>query len=657
MISIGSATKPGAVQIAREQPGVSVISMSFGEPEIDFGSAAENWWDTNCFTTPSGHRPITFVAASGDTGVPGGYPAYSPNVLAVGGTDLTISNSNQWSSEAPWNDLSGETGGGISQYEGEPACEEIVQTTNMREMPDVAFEAGLPGVRIVDSVPYVFGSATPVEGTSIGAPCWAGLVAITNQACAIARGQSVSTFSLDGPTQILPSLYGLYSSSAAADFHAMTLASGTTNSYVGEATGLGSPIVNNLIPGLVGAPTVTTLTASTQQLSASNPTLTVTVAFNESMNAATLPQFSFPNLPAGDLTLTSDSWTANKDNTVYTATYTVVSNYQTAQNVQVTESGAQSAVGISQSGTATWGQTITIVPSVSVYLQPNPSVGANTVLSINGFAVPGDSVHAIATPSSGNVPVRLSYAWYLNGALQSSNVSDFSIPSEANGGCEDVVTVQVTAINPTNGSIWGVATSTARATVFGDASLDGTVDITDITILLAHFGQSGTWTQGAMAPSTPVGVADLTGVLTSYNSVITVPAPSDGAPTVTVNLGPGQPATVTSPPSSAEPITFGVSFVTPVADFGNGDVAFLWQSSTATQPNTFAPTYTVAPYDFIGPIYGVRPQYLVSISGMPTDISGWITMVVPGGIAFASGNSNISSTSPTDFNASINYSG
>ena len=65
---IGGAAKPGAVQIAREQPGVSVISMSFGEPEIDLGSAAENWWDTNCFATPSGHRPITFVAASGDTG-------------------------------------------------------------------------------------------------------------------------------------------------------------------------------------------------------------------------------------------------------------------------------------------------------------------------------------------------------------------------------------------------------------------------------------------------------------------------------------------------------------------------------------------------------------------------------------------------------------
>ena len=33
-------------------------------------------------------RRITFVAASGDSGAPGGYPAYSPDVVAVGGTSL-----------------------------------------------------------------------------------------------------------------------------------------------------------------------------------------------------------------------------------------------------------------------------------------------------------------------------------------------------------------------------------------------------------------------------------------------------------------------------------------------------------------------------------------------------------------------------------------
>ena len=33
---------------------------------------------------------MTFVAASGDDGAPGTYPAYSPNVVAVGGTTLTV---------------------------------------------------------------------------------------------------------------------------------------------------------------------------------------------------------------------------------------------------------------------------------------------------------------------------------------------------------------------------------------------------------------------------------------------------------------------------------------------------------------------------------------------------------------------------------------
>ena len=45
-------------------------------------------------TTRTSPRPaatgVTFLAATGDSGEPGEYPAYSPNVVAVGGTSLTI---------------------------------------------------------------------------------------------------------------------------------------------------------------------------------------------------------------------------------------------------------------------------------------------------------------------------------------------------------------------------------------------------------------------------------------------------------------------------------------------------------------------------------------------------------------------------------------
>ena len=78
----------GAVQYASNLPGVGVVSMSWGASE----SATESRYD-GLFATPAGHTGITYIAASGDTGASSGvmYPAASPDVLAVGGTTLTLS--------------------------------------------------------------------------------------------------------------------------------------------------------------------------------------------------------------------------------------------------------------------------------------------------------------------------------------------------------------------------------------------------------------------------------------------------------------------------------------------------------------------------------------------------------------------------------------
>ena len=71
------------VQTAAALPGVSVVSMSFGSSEMAYDTS----YDSD-FSTPSGHQGVTFLASTGDSGAPGGYPAYSPNVVAVGGTSL-----------------------------------------------------------------------------------------------------------------------------------------------------------------------------------------------------------------------------------------------------------------------------------------------------------------------------------------------------------------------------------------------------------------------------------------------------------------------------------------------------------------------------------------------------------------------------------------
>ena len=154
-------------------PGVSVVSMSWGD------------------TTPTGpdsdfvHPGVTFVAASGDSGMYW-YPAASPNVVGVGGTELTINPTTySWESEEGWaNDIidgvSVSSGGGLDTGIPEPSYQEGVQTSGDREGPDVALNA--VNDAIYDS--YDFGTNTPwsgFTGTSVAAPAWAGMFADIDQ--------------------------------------------------------------------------------------------------------------------------------------------------------------------------------------------------------------------------------------------------------------------------------------------------------------------------------------------------------------------------------------------------------------------------------------------------------------------------------------------
>ena len=255
-----------AVNTARNLPNVSVISMSFGFPESSirswFGQGAEVNYD-QLFTTPTGHGGITYVAASGDTGYPGCYPAYSPNVLAIGGTKLTITNGN--ASEVGWSyaydSTSGKylgSGGGQSGIESEPSFQLGVQNTNFRQIPDVAIVgANSPGVAIYCSFNSPTAPWLAIGGTSLSTPCWAGLVAIADQLRA-ANGLG----SLDGRSKTLPLLYSL----PASDFN--DILSGTNGHDVAGAgydlvTGRGSPVADKLVPDLASfIPPPPTLTST-----------------------------------------------------------------------------------------------------------------------------------------------------------------------------------------------------------------------------------------------------------------------------------------------------------------------------------------------------------------------------------------------------------
>jgi subtilase family serine protease len=223
-----------AVDVARTIPGVSVVSMSWGGAE----SSGQVKKDAH-FTTPAGHTAITFVAASGDDGPQGGaeWPASSYRVLSVAGTTLQVDASGNYAGESVW----GGSSGGYSRFEGEPSFQGSLQASARRSTPDVAFD-GDPssGLFIYEIAPSTgAGYWQVVGGTSLGAPAWAGIIAIADQGRALDGAGT-----LDGASQALPTLYGLPS----GDFHKLAGASGAATS-----TGLGTPNGASLIAGLVSS--------------------------------------------------------------------------------------------------------------------------------------------------------------------------------------------------------------------------------------------------------------------------------------------------------------------------------------------------------------------------------------------------------------------
>ncbi len=236
---------------ARDSSGAEVVSMSFGGGEYSGDTSIDP-----IFHSPASHG-LTWVASTGDSGAPGGYPAFSPNVLAVGGTTLTAP-SGAYSSETGW----GGSGGGISTVESQPAYQQglvihsggtVINQAGYRAIPDVAFDADPgSGPAIYDS--YSQGSAAPwlqIGGTSFSSPATAALIAIADQMRA-----SHSLGSLDGLTGTMPALYSLYHSAATypTDFHDVTSGNNGYSDAAGYdlVTGIGTPQAQSLLPDLAG---------------------------------------------------------------------------------------------------------------------------------------------------------------------------------------------------------------------------------------------------------------------------------------------------------------------------------------------------------------------------------------------------------------------
>ncbi|MHB1424214.1 MAG: S53 family peptidase [Gemmataceae bacterium] len=371
-----------AVSWAAAQPGVSVVSMSWGGGEF----ADETSYDST-FTTPAGHQGVTFVASSGDHGTIS-YPASSPNVLAVGGTSLSLNNAGAYASETVWNNNNGwSSGGGVSAYEGEPSYQRSVQNTGMRTSPDVAYNADPnTGVWVYDS----YDTSSPwqeIGGTSAGAPQWAGLIAIADQGRAL-EGKGT----LDGPSQTLPMIYGMSS----AAFHDITSGSNGSGFAAGpgydEATGRGSPYADRVVAAL----TQQLLTRGYSLSTVAGQSLSGTVATFADYSSSVASYTAYLNW--GDGT-TSTGQILSLGNGQYavvgTTSFTNAGSYTLSIQVQG-----------SDGSTATINDTVQVAATVSLLTPtPSPSPAPSPTPTDVPSASPSPSPSSLPTPVANPKPI------------------------------------------------------------------------------------------------------------------------------------------------------------------------------------------------------------------------------------------------------------
>jgi subtilase family serine protease len=148
--------------------GATEISNSYGGSE----------YSSEVSDTAYNHPGIAVTVASGDNGYGSfGFPAASPNVIAVGGTTLTLGVGNTYGSESVWSGA----GSGCSLYVTAPVWQSFLGAcAGKRGTADVAADAApSTGAAVYDTVRYQGRLGWfQVGGTSLSSPLVAAVYAL-----------------------------------------------------------------------------------------------------------------------------------------------------------------------------------------------------------------------------------------------------------------------------------------------------------------------------------------------------------------------------------------------------------------------------------------------------------------------------------------------
>ena len=242
-----------SAQYAVDQNLAPVLSMSYGLCEAETAPSDAHTQET--LAQQANAQGITWIAAAGDDGAADCFssssrsgfglsvdmPGSIPEVTSVGGTEFQEGSGTYWSTtnsanhasalsyipETAWNDSAidgspSASGGGASVYFSKPSWQTGLGVPNdgARDVPDVSLSAS------ADHDAYLFytgGRLQGVGGTSVGAPSFAGMIALLNQYL-LSHGFQASA----GLGNVNPRLYSLAQTASNA-FHDITIGSNQVN--------------------------------------------------------------------------------------------------------------------------------------------------------------------------------------------------------------------------------------------------------------------------------------------------------------------------------------------------------------------------------------------------------------------------------------------
>ncbi len=172
----------------------AAVSMSWGG-NGEFSE--QDFYNGHCLLTES-----VCVESSGDSGNPAGYGATAPDVLSIGGTSLRLDAAGNTLGQTAWNG----SGGGLSYFEARPAFQNGFNTAAFRGAPDVSAVADpRTGVAVYVTIADSPGRWLQIGGTSLAAPIWAAILAVTDAERATADKPHLAA--ADG--SVFTAIYGL----------------------------------------------------------------------------------------------------------------------------------------------------------------------------------------------------------------------------------------------------------------------------------------------------------------------------------------------------------------------------------------------------------------------------------------------------------------